>query len=137
MKTIVLASLVLFLVGCGGTTAPQIAIPQNADVRASLTFNIVSVSPRAEVVFMFTTPVAPGSNELGAPTTISVEDPRLDGNALTENTESGSVVYISTTATPLHSNIISGRINGVLYEGKTVPGAQRNSKVQVVTLAAK
>ncbi len=137
MKSIILTSLLLLLAGCGGTPPSQIAIPQNADIRASLSFDIVSGAPQAEVVFMYTTPVAPGSKELGAPTTIAVDDPRLDGDALTAKTDSGSPVYTSTTAAPRPSNTISGRVNGVLYEGKTVPGAQRNSKVQVVTLVAK
>src|SRR5262245_6987164 len=121
MRNLILVLFLFFLTGCGGTTttSSKVEIPPNADIKASLRFKNVSGTPHAEVVFMYSTPVAPGSKELAAPTIFAVEDAKLDGEALTANTEAGSTVYISTTSKKNPSNTISARINGKVYEGRT------------------
>jgi len=138
MKILLLILVFAFIAGCGGTTPQQVVIPPNADIRADIAFKEESGASRVDVVFYFSAPVAAGVKDSPPQQTVPVEDPRVNGEPLTPATsETGTAYYTSTNARSVLSNVISARVNGKLYEGKTIPGSNIKDKKIAVTLVPK
>jgi hypothetical protein len=138
MKNVFLISVLFLITGCGGPARQQVEIPANTDIRADIAFKTEEGGQRVDVIFYFSTPVAPGVKTSPPQQTVPVEDPRVNDQPLTEATsETGTPHYTSTTVNSLPSNVISARINGRLYEGRTVPGSTIRNKQMAVTLVPK
>ena len=138
MKNIFLILVVLLITGCGGEVA-HVDIPANTDIRADVAFRTDESGTRhVNVVFYFSTPVAPGQKDSPPQKTVPVADPRINDQPLTQATsESGTTYYTGTGIDSLPSNLVSARVNGKLYEGRTVPGAAIQNKQATVTLSPK
>ena len=138
MKNILLIFVFLIIAGCGGTTPQQVDIPPNSDIRADIAFKEDAGVWKADVLFYFSAPVAPGVKESPPQQIVPVEDPKINNEPLTPATsETGTAYFTTTAARPALSNVVSARINGKLYEGKTIPGSAIPNKKISVTLSLK
>lgn len=138
MKSILLILVFLFIAGCGGTTPQHVEIPPNTDIRADIAFTENSGSWSADVVFYFSAPVAAGVKEPPPQQTVPVEDPKINNEPLTPATsQTGTPYYTGTAVRPALSNVVTARINGKLYEGKTIPGSAVPNKKTAVTMVPK
>jgi len=138
MKSILLIFVFLIIAGCGGTTPQQVDIPPNSDIRADIAFKEDAGTWKADVVFYFSAPVAPGAKESPPQQTVPVEDPKINNEPLTPATsDTGTPYYTTTAARQARSNVVTARVNGKLYEGITIPGSAIPNKKISVTLSPK
>ena len=135
---LILASLFISACGGDGASHQQVEIPPNADIRADIAFKTEEGIRRVDVTFYLSTPVAPGDKNSPPQRTVPVEDPQVNGVPLNQaTTEGGTVYYTSTSVNSEPSNLVSARINGKLYEGRTIPGSVIPNKQMAVTLVPK
>lgn len=137
MKICITLFLLFLITACGPKPA-EVTIPADADIKTSLLIKRFTGGRTIEVTFFYTLPVQSGSKNDGGIETVAVEDPRLNGLALTVATSESGLPYYTIADAPITAqNTISAFINGKPYEAKLVPQSTLDNKSVTAVMVPK